>query len=45
MEDLELDDVSFEESNAEQGGTAAATSYKAPDSARVSSLHAFLAYS
>jgi len=43
MADLGLEDVSLDESmNAESGQMAGATSYKPPDSARVSSLAVFL---
>jgi len=38
MEDLGLEDVSFDESSAHAEQTGAATFQKAPDSARVSSL-------
>jgi len=38
MDDLGLEDVSFDESSTHADQMAAATSYKAPDSARVSSL-------
>jgi len=36
MADLGLEDVSFDESNAQPGQMTEATSYKPPDSARVS---------
>ena len=36
MDDLGLEEVSFDETNAESGQMIEATSYKAPDSARVS---------
>ena len=40
-DDLGLEDLSFDDSNAESGQVAGATSYKPPDSARVSSLSLF----